>query len=111
MTLRQKMAASLNLPGLWCILWMVSFTNGQFQPNFNQFPGQQQPFGNQFQNQQPFPPLGQSVNPSPINFLTGFQSQPVGTGFTGENAFRITGTNLKNVDWNQIDRRAEEGES
>lgn len=83
---------------------------GQFQQQpFNQFQQQQQSF-NQFPQQQPFPnQFGQSVNPSPINFLTGFQSQPAGTGFVGDQAFRITGQNLKNVDWNQIDRRAEEG--
>lgn len=53
---------------------------------------------------------GQSLNPSPINFLTGFQPQPPGLGAQpGLNPFRITGQNLKQVDWTQIDRRAEEG--
>ncbi|KFD52274.1 hypothetical protein M514_06837, partial [Trichuris suis] len=48
--------------------------------------------------------------PSPFNILTAFEPRPPGTGVNPDGqAFRISGQNLKNIDWTLIDRRAEEG--
>uniref|UniRef100_A0A5S6QTX0 AMOP domain-containing protein n=1 Tax=Trichuris muris TaxID=70415 RepID=A0A5S6QTX0_TRIMR len=48
--------------------------------------------------------------PSPFNILTGFEPRPPGTGVNPDGqAFRISGQNLKTIDWTTIDRRAEEG--
>lgn len=101
---------------MWVLFVLLLSSWSQIDAQFQQGVGQQQgqaggQFGGGTFGSGQFGQLGgQSVNPSPINFLTGFQPQPAGLGANpGLNPFRITAQNLKQIDWTQIDRRAEEG--
>ncbi|KRZ03136.1 Uncharacterized protein T11_17932, partial [Trichinella zimbabwensis] len=65
---------------------------------------------------QPMPindPLTQTrtdFQPSSFNILDSFQPRPSGSGLnTDAQPFRISGQNLKTIDWRNVDRRAEEG--
>uniref|UniRef100_A0A915HJ59 Uncharacterized protein n=1 Tax=Romanomermis culicivorax TaxID=13658 RepID=A0A915HJ59_ROMCU len=52
---------------------------------------------------------GQSINPSPISFLTGGLSNPPGLNAQSGFPPLMTGRGLKDIDWSITDRRDDEG--